>query len=139
MLLIGNRNLIQETDVGEVVVYNVRDKDIPIVHRVVRKFGEGYAFPKDSVEGRSSAACAGGKHPANNVCAESMPGYLQRVTTTRPMIQSCVCASLTAITKHVMANGPGQMRRGRTTLRGKTSSAVSVRCGYLPVRTFCDD
>lgn len=44
-LLIGNRNLIAETDVGEVVVYNVRDKDIPIVHRVVRKFGEGYETP----------------------------------------------------------------------------------------------
>jgi signal peptidase len=24
------------------VVYNVKDKDIPIVHRVVRKFGAGY-------------------------------------------------------------------------------------------------
>lgn len=44
LLLIGNRNLIQETDVGEVVVYNVRDKDIPIVHRVVRKFGQGYTL-----------------------------------------------------------------------------------------------
>lgn len=52
MLFIGNRNLVQETDVGEVVVYNVRDKDIPIVHRVVRKFGEGYAFLQDSVEPR---------------------------------------------------------------------------------------
>lgn len=45
LLWIGNRNLIAETDVGEVVVYNVRDKDIPIVHRVVRKFGEGYESP----------------------------------------------------------------------------------------------
>lgn len=26
---------------GEVVVYNVKDKDIPIVHRIVRKFGTG--------------------------------------------------------------------------------------------------
>lgn len=40
---LGNRNLVQETDVGEVVVYNVKDKDIPIVHRIVRKFGTGYA------------------------------------------------------------------------------------------------
>lgn len=47
----GNRNIIQETDVGEVVVYNVRDKDIPIVHRVVRKFGTGYAVLEDSVYG----------------------------------------------------------------------------------------
>lgn len=37
----GNRNLLQETDVGEIVVYNVKDKDIPIVHRIVRKFGTG--------------------------------------------------------------------------------------------------
>lgn len=43
----GNRNLIQDTDVGEIVVYNVKDKDIPIVHRVVRKFGTGYVLPVD--------------------------------------------------------------------------------------------
>jgi signal peptidase len=30
-----------ETKVGEIVVHNVRGKDIPIVHRVVRKFGLG--------------------------------------------------------------------------------------------------
>lgn len=41
MLVIGNRNLVQETDVGEIVVYNVKDKEIPIVHRIVRKFGNG--------------------------------------------------------------------------------------------------
>ena len=29
---------------GEVVVYNVRGKDIPIVHRVIRRFGGGYAI-----------------------------------------------------------------------------------------------
>lgn len=29
------------TQLGEVVVYNVRGKDIPIVHRVVRRFGGG--------------------------------------------------------------------------------------------------
>ena len=34
----------RETQVGEIVVYNVRGKDIPIVHRVVRRFGGGYAF-----------------------------------------------------------------------------------------------
>ena len=42
LLMLWNRNLIQDTAVGEVVVYNVKDKDIPIVHRVVRKFGAGY-------------------------------------------------------------------------------------------------
>jgi signal peptidase len=41
LLFLWNRNLMAETDVGEVVVYNVKDKDIPIVHRVVRKFGKG--------------------------------------------------------------------------------------------------
>ncbi|KAK3323842.1 hypothetical protein B0T19DRAFT_358876 [Cercophora scortea] len=41
LLLLWNRNLYSETSVGEVVVYNVKDKDIPIVHRVVRKFGTG--------------------------------------------------------------------------------------------------
>jgi len=38
-----NRNWIEETKVGEIVVYNVKGKDIPIVHRVVRKFGAGWA------------------------------------------------------------------------------------------------
>ena len=41
LLFLWNRNLLAETDVGEVVVYNVRDKEIPIVHRVVRRFGTG--------------------------------------------------------------------------------------------------
>lgn len=41
LLFLWNRNLKNETEVGEVVVYNVRDKDIPIVHRVVRRFGSG--------------------------------------------------------------------------------------------------
>ena len=29
---------------GEIVVYNVKGKDIPIVHRLVRKFGLGYVM-----------------------------------------------------------------------------------------------
>ncbi|KJZ71360.1 Signal peptidase complex catalytic subunit SEC11 [Hirsutella minnesotensis 3608] len=41
LLLLWNRNLVKETEVGEVVVYNIKGKDIPIVHRVVRKFGTG--------------------------------------------------------------------------------------------------
>ncbi|KAK3307441.1 signal peptidase complex catalytic subunit SEC11 [Chaetomium strumarium] len=41
LLLLWNRNLLSETNVGEIVVYNVKGKDIPIVHRVVRKFGTG--------------------------------------------------------------------------------------------------
>ncbi|KAK4125756.1 signal peptidase complex catalytic subunit SEC11 [Parathielavia appendiculata] len=41
LLMLWNRNLFSETNVGEIVVYNVKGKDIPIVHRVVRKFGAG--------------------------------------------------------------------------------------------------
>ncbi|KAK0627575.1 microsomal signal peptidase 18 kDa subunit [Immersiella caudata] len=41
LLFLWNRNIFSETSVGEIVVYNVKDKDIPIVHRVVRKFGTG--------------------------------------------------------------------------------------------------
>ncbi|MCJ1352497.1 MAG: Signal peptidase complex catalytic subunit [Icmadophila ericetorum] len=39
ILFLWNRG--QETQIGEVVVYNVKGKDIPIVHRVVRRFGGG--------------------------------------------------------------------------------------------------
>ncbi|KAI9752293.1 MAG: Signal peptidase complex catalytic subunit [Chaenotheca gracillima] len=39
LLFLWNRG--QETQIGEVVVYNVKGKDIPIVHRVVRRFGGG--------------------------------------------------------------------------------------------------
>ncbi|RAL65018.1 hypothetical protein DID88_001126 [Monilinia fructigena] len=41
LLFLWNRNLLEETKVGEIVVYNVKGKDIPIVHRLVRKFGAG--------------------------------------------------------------------------------------------------
>jgi len=39
ILLLWNRGA--ETQIGEVVVYNVKGKDIPIVHRVVRRSGGG--------------------------------------------------------------------------------------------------
>ncbi|KAJ4289387.1 Signal peptidase complex catalytic subunit [Collariella sp. IMI 366227] len=45
LLVLWNRNLFSETNVGEIVVYNVKGKDIPIVHRVVRKFGAGFVGP----------------------------------------------------------------------------------------------
>jgi hypothetical protein len=41
LLFLWNRNFFEETKVGEIVVYNVKGKDIPIVHRLVRKFGTG--------------------------------------------------------------------------------------------------
>jgi signal peptidase len=37
LLFLWNRS--PDTQVGEVVVYNVKGKDIPIVHRVVRRYG----------------------------------------------------------------------------------------------------
>lgn len=39
LLFLWNRGM--ETQVGEIVVYQVRDKPIPIVHRVIRRFGGG--------------------------------------------------------------------------------------------------
>lgn len=36
LLFLWNRD--KQAEVGEIVVYNVRGKDIPIVHRIVRKF-----------------------------------------------------------------------------------------------------
>ncbi|KAK0743676.1 hypothetical protein B0T18DRAFT_415684 [Schizothecium vesticola] len=41
LLVLWNRNIWAETAVGDIVVYSVKGKDIPIVHRVVRKFGVG--------------------------------------------------------------------------------------------------
>ncbi|KOS22425.1 Signal peptidase complex catalytic subunit SEC11 [Escovopsis weberi] len=41
LLLLWNRDVFGEREVGDVVVYNVKGKDIPIVHRIVRKFGSG--------------------------------------------------------------------------------------------------
>lgn len=38
LLFLWNRS--PRAEVGEIVVYNVKDKDIPIVHRVVRTFPE---------------------------------------------------------------------------------------------------
>ncbi|KAK5144295.1 Signal peptidase complex catalytic subunit [Oleoguttula sp. CCFEE 6159] len=39
LLFLWNRGL--DTQIGEIVVYNVREKDIPIVHRVVRRLVGG--------------------------------------------------------------------------------------------------
>lgn len=39
LLFLWNRG--QNTQIGEIVVYNVKGKDIPIVHRVVRRYGGG--------------------------------------------------------------------------------------------------
>ncbi|KAJ5439568.1 Signal peptidase complex catalytic subunit sec11 [Penicillium daleae] len=44
LLFLWNRS--PRTEVGEIVVYNVRGKDIPIVHRVVRSFPEVEAKTK---------------------------------------------------------------------------------------------
>ena len=39
LLFLWNRDM--NTEIGEIVIYNVQGKDIPIVHRVVRRFGGG--------------------------------------------------------------------------------------------------
>ena len=45
LLFLHNRDILKEPGVGDIVVYNVQDKDIPIVHRIVQKFGKGYVSP----------------------------------------------------------------------------------------------
>ena len=42
LLFLWNRGM--DTQIGEIVVYNVKGKDIPIVHRVVRRFGGVYVL-----------------------------------------------------------------------------------------------
>ncbi|KAK5117975.1 Signal peptidase complex catalytic subunit [Meristemomyces frigidus] len=54
LLFLWNRGI--ETQVGEVVVYNVRGKDIPIVHRVIRRFGGGSAPLSLLTKGDNNAA-----------------------------------------------------------------------------------
>ncbi|GAB7361928.1 hypothetical protein MBLNU230_g1966t1 [Neophaeotheca triangularis] len=54
LLFLWNRGL--DTSVGEVVVYNVRGKDIPIVHRVVRRFGGGASPLQLLTKGDNNAA-----------------------------------------------------------------------------------
>ena len=48
LLFLWNRDV--KAEVGEIVVYNVKDKDIPIVHRVVRS----YAPPASGLAAGSS-------------------------------------------------------------------------------------
>ncbi|KAJ9649662.1 Signal peptidase complex catalytic subunit [Coniosporium apollinis] len=54
LLFLWNRG--QDTQIGEVVVYNVRGKDIPIVHRVVRRFGGGSSPLRLLTKGDNNAA-----------------------------------------------------------------------------------
>jgi signal peptidase len=63
LLFLWNRNFFEETKVGEIVVYNVRDKDIPIVHRLVRKFGVGFVLPLLSKENLANVGF-GNRHEA---------------------------------------------------------------------------
>lgn len=39
LLFLWNRG--KDTQIGEIIVYNIKGKDIPIVHRVIRRFGGG--------------------------------------------------------------------------------------------------
>ena len=45
LLFLWNRD--KTAEVGEIVVYNVKGKDIPIVHRVVRSHGPSIAIDAD--------------------------------------------------------------------------------------------
>ncbi|TKA76654.1 Signal peptidase complex catalytic subunit sec11 [Cryomyces minteri] len=54
LLFLWNRGL--DTQIGEIVVYNVRGKDIPIVHRVVRRFGGGDTQLRLLTKGDNNAA-----------------------------------------------------------------------------------
>ncbi|KAE9979163.1 Signal peptidase complex catalytic subunit [Venturia inaequalis] len=54
LLFLWNRGM--DTQIGEVVVYNVRGKDIPIVHRVVRRFGGGETPLQLLTKGDNNAA-----------------------------------------------------------------------------------
>ncbi|KAH7139403.1 signal peptidase complex catalytic subunit sec11 [Dendryphion nanum] len=54
LLFLWNR--WQDTQIGEVVVYNVKDRDIPIVHRVVRRFGGGKTPLRLLTKGDNNAA-----------------------------------------------------------------------------------
>ncbi|MCJ1444025.1 MAG: Signal peptidase complex catalytic subunit [Stictis urceolatum] len=54
ILFLWNRS--PETQIGEIVVYNVKGKDIPIVHRVVRRFGGGEKALKLLTKGDNNLA-----------------------------------------------------------------------------------
>ncbi|KAI9709741.1 MAG: Signal peptidase complex catalytic subunit [Bogoriella megaspora] len=54
LLFLWNR--WKDTKIGEIVVYNVKGKDIPIVHRVVRRFGGGAKALRLLTKGDNNAA-----------------------------------------------------------------------------------
>ncbi|EEP82410.1 signal peptidase I [Uncinocarpus reesii 1704] len=59
LLFLWNRS--PRAEVGEIVVYNVRGKDIPIVHRVVRAFGDDARDPKEGGGKKGKSASGTGK------------------------------------------------------------------------------
>jgi signal peptidase len=50
LLFLWNRS--PRAEVGEIVVYNVRGKDIPIVHRVIKTFGDGVVTEAEARKAR---------------------------------------------------------------------------------------
>jgi signal peptidase len=50
LLFLWNRS--ERAEVGEIVVYNVRGKEVPIVHRVVRTFPDGVEKKKKKTKGK---------------------------------------------------------------------------------------
>ncbi|EFW20649.1 Signal peptidase complex catalytic subunit [Coccidioides posadasii str. Silveira] len=59
LLFLWNRS--PRAEVGEIVVYNVRGKDIPIVHRVVRAFGDDEKSPKETNGQKKKKVMSSGK------------------------------------------------------------------------------
>jgi len=54
LLFLWNR--ASNTQIGEIIVYNIKGKDIPIVHRVIRRFGGGEAPLQLLTKGDNNAA-----------------------------------------------------------------------------------
>jgi signal peptidase I len=48
LIVLWNRK--PDVQVGEIVVYNVKGKDIPIVHRVIKRFGGGCVRSKSYIQ-----------------------------------------------------------------------------------------
>lgn len=64
------RNNQPMLNVGEIVVYQVKDKEIPIVHRVVRQFGDEWVFLPSFVSFfRVSAALISGVGGTVRICS----------------------------------------------------------------------
>ena len=124
LLMLWNRNLFSETNVGEIVVYNVKGKDIPIVHRVVRKFGTGFVFPL----GVWQAGRTGADMSLQTGCQAAHQGRQQRGRRHRAL---CPRARLPEQERHCRVRRyPGWEPLPRVSL--KLTVAHRSVVGYMP-------